>query len=246
MRIAFFASCLVDQFRPSAAMSAVEVLERSGCEVRFDERQTCCGQPAFNSGHRKEATSVCQRAITLLHDQLENDKCEAIVCPSGSCASMLKHASTLLTGKDAERARHVADHVHEFGAFLVDVLKVDDLGASWKGRVSWHDACHGLRELCIRDQPRQLLEQVRGLELVEAESCDRCCGFGGTFSVSMPGISLAMADEKIDELESLSIDAVAASDASCLMQIEGRLRERGSRIRGIHLAEILAAREPAS
>jgi L-lactate dehydrogenase complex protein LldE len=243
MKVGFFASCLVDQFRPTAGLASVEVLQRCGCEVLFDHRQTCCGQPALNSGHRREAEAVCRRATGLLHEQLEEDGCEAIVCPSGSCTAMFHHATHLLEGIDKERAATVASRTYELGAFLVDVLKTNDVGASWSGRVSWHDACHGLRELGIRNQPRELLAQVRGLELIEASACESCCGFGGTFSVSLPTISLAMADEKIDELERLSIDAVASSDASCLMQLEGRLSERGSRIRGIHLAELLAAQD---
>ncbi|MEE2907941.1 MAG: (Fe-S)-binding protein [Planctomycetota bacterium] len=243
MKIAFFASCLIDQFRPSAGLAAVEVLERCGCEVVFDQRQTCCGQPAFNSGFKSEARSVCSRAVKLLDEQLEQQGCEAIVCPSGSCAAMLHHAVQLLGGAEAQMAQRVAARVYELGAFLVDVLGCTDLEAAWSGRVTWHDACHGLRDLGIRDQPRQLLSKVRGLELVEAKTCDRCCGFGGTFSVSMPGISLAMADEKLDELETLGVEAVVSGDASCLMQLEGRLRERGSSIKGLHLAEILASRE---
>ena len=156
---------------------------------------------------------------------------------------MIRHATHLLTGQDREEAEHVAENMHELAAFLVDVLGTDDLGACWNGRVSWHDACHGLRDLGIRDQPRRLLSKVRGLEFIESSTCDRCCGFGGTFSVSMPGISIAMVDEKIEEMENLSIDAVASSDASCLMQLEGRLQARGSRIKGVHIAELLAAQE---
>ena len=222
------------------------MLQRCGCEVVFDQRQTCCGQPALNSGHRSEAETVCRRTIDLLHQQLEGDGCEAIVCPSGSCTAMLHHASQLLEGPEKERAAFVASRTHELSAFLVDVLGTEDVGASWAGTVRWHDACHGLRELGIRDQPRSLLAHVRGLHVIEARGCDRCCGFGGTFSSSLPTISVAMADEKIDELESLSIDAIASSDASCLMQLEGRLRERGSRIRGIHIAELLASQDKIS
>ena len=246
MNVAFFASCLIDQFRPDVGLAAVDVLERCGCTVIFDERQTCCGQPAFNSGHHAEARDVCHRAIHLLHEQVVQQGCEAIVCPSGSCAAMLHHAAGLLQGDDADMAASVASHVHELGSFLVDVLDRTDVEADWSGRVTWHDACHGLRDLGIRDQPRLLLNKVRGLELVEAMTCDRCCGFGGTFSVSMPGISLAMADEKLDELEGLGVDAVVSGDVSCLMQLEGRLRDRGSSIRGLHLAEILASRGAGS
>ena len=246
MKVGFFASCLVDQFRPAAGLACVEVLEHCGCEVLFDHRQTCCGQPAFNAGHHREAKAVCSRAVGLLHEQLQDDGCEAIVCPSGSCTAMLHHAAELLDDAEEARAAEVAARTHELSAFLVDVLGVEDLQASWQGSVSWHDACHGLRDLGIRDQPRALLARVRGLTLVEAGTCERCCGFGGTFSATLPGISVSMADEKIDELETLGIDAIASSDASCLMQMEGRLKVRGSRIRSIHLAELLASRDGAS
>ena len=237
MQVALFASCLIDQFRPEAGLAAIKVLERAGCEVAFDHGQTCCGQPAFNAGYLPEAAKVSGRTIERLAAQLR-DGCEAIVCPSGSCTAMLRHAAKHVDGGEG-----VAGRTFELSAFLVDHLGHPELGACWHGRVSWHDACHGLRELGVQAQPRTLLARVRGLELVEATSCERCCGFGGTFSTAMPGISVAMADDKIDELETLGIDAVASSDASCLMQLDGRLRERGSHIKGVHLAEILASQD---
>ncbi len=247
MRVALFVTCLVDQFRPATAEATVAVLEQAGCRVEYDPGQTCCGQPAFNAGIRQEAAPVCRRTIDRLARQLD-DGCEVIVSPSGSCVSMFRHAVELLStsGDDegAETAARVAGASMELGSFLVRRLGVTDLGASWPGRVAWHDACHGLRELGIRDEPRRLLAAVAGLSLIESRTCDRCCGFGGTFSVDLPGVSTGMADDKIDELETLGIDAVVSGDASCLMQLEGRLDARGSRIRTLHLAEVLAAREP--
>lgn len=246
MRVALFVTCLVDQFRPTTAEATVAVLERAGCRIDFDPGQTCCGQPAFNAGVVREALPVCRRTIQRLDAQLDAG-CEAIVVPSGSCVSMFRHAVHMLSEagdpETAEAALRVAEASAELGAFLVRRLGVEDLGASWPGRVTWHDACHGLRELGIRDEPRRLLDRVEGLELVEARTCDRCCGFGGTFSVDHPGISVGMADDKIDELETLGVDAVVSGDASCLMQLDGRLEARGSRIRTLHLAEVLAARE---
>lgn len=247
MRVALFVTCLVDQFRPDTAEATVAVLERVGCEVMVDPGQTCCGQPAFNAGIRTEALPVCRRTIDRLAAQLD-DGCEVIVSPSGSCVSMFRHAVELLSraGDDAgaEAAARVAGASMEFASFLVRRLGRTDLGARWPGRVTWHDACHGLRELGIRDEPRQLLAGVEGLELVEAGTCEQCCGFGGTFSVDLPGVSTGMADDKIDELETLEVDAIVSGDASCLMQLEGRLEARGSRIRAVHLAEILASRDP--
>lgn len=248
MRVALFVTCLVDQFRPATAEATVAVLEGVGCEIAVDPGQTCCGQPAFNAGLRAEALPVCRRTIDRLAAQLD-DGCEVIVSPSGSCVSMFRHAVEMLSkaGDDdgAETAARVAGATMELASFLVRRLGRTDLGARWPGRVTWHDACHGLRELGIRDEPRRLLGAVDGLDLVEARSCDRCCGFGGTFSVDLPGISVGMADDKIDDLETLGVDAVVSGDASCLMQLEGRLEARGSRIRAVHLAEILAARESA-
>lgn len=251
MRVALFVTCLVDQFRPSTAEATVEVLERCGCTIDYDPGQTCCGQPAFNPGLQRQATPVCIRTIHRLDAQLDAG-CEVIVAPSGSCIAMFRHAVELLhregDQRDAEAAARVAGSAMELGSFLVRRLQPERLEASWFGRVAWHDACHGLRELGIQDEPRRLLAAVRGLEMVESETCDRCCGFGGTFSVDLPGISVGMADDKIDELETLGIDAVVSSDVSCLMQLEGRLEARKSRIRGLHLAEVLAAQEtdPAS
>ena len=245
MRVALFITCLMDQFRTSAAEAAVEVLERCGCEVVFDHRQTCCGQPAFNAGQHDAAIPVCRSAIRILDEQLQ-DGCEAIVVPSGSCAAMFRHAIGLLDGADAEAAIRVVEASYELSAFLVNRLDRIDVDAGWAGRVAWHDGCHGLRELGINSEPRRLLEAVRGLDLVESATCDRCCGFGGTFSVNLPGISVGMADDKIDELETLGIDAVVSGDTGCLMQLEGRLAARCSAVRGIHLAEILASREHAS
>ena len=246
MRVALFVTCLVDQFRPTAAEATVKILEDAGCTVDYDREQTCCGQPAFNAGLDPEAIPVCRRTIDRLDAQLDAG-CEAVVAPSGSCVAMFRHAVGMLhkagDAAGAEAAARVAGSAMELSAFLVRRLGVEDVGATWHGRVAWHDACHGLRELGIHDEPRRLLGAVRGLELVESTTCDRCCGFGGTFSVDHPGISIGMADDKIDELETLGIDAVTSGDTSCLMQLEGRLEQRRSRIRCIHLAEILAARE---
>ena len=246
MRVALFVTCLVDQFRPTTAEASVRILEDSGCIVDYDSDQTCCGQPAFNPGIHDQALPVCRRTIHRLADQLD-EGCEAIVAPSGSCVAMFRHAVELLhkegSEEDAEAAARVAGASMELASFLVRRLGREDLGATWFGKVAWHDACHGLRELGIHDEPRRLLSAVQGLELIESATCDRCCGFGGTFSVDLPGISTGMADDKIDELESLGIDAVVSGDTSCLMQLEGRLEARGSRIRGVHIAEILASRE---
>ena len=239
MKVALFVTCLVDQLWSSVGTSTVAVLRRAGCTVEFDERQTCCGQPAFNTGYRHEARSVAQRSIELC----EASDAEAIVSPSGSCTAMVHHYATLFEGDEewSQRAEAVAARTHELSSFLVRVLKTEDVGARWPGRVTWHDACHGLRDLNVHSEPRRLLRQVREAEFVELENADACCGFGGTFSVKYPEISVAILDQKIEAIEHANVDAVVSGDASCLMQIGGRLSRRGSKVRVLHLAEILAS-----
>lgn len=236
-----FITCLVDQLWPSVGTSAVEVLRRAGCEVVFDERQTCCGQPAFNTGYRAEARKLARRFIEIF----EETGADAVVSPSGSCTAMVHHFDVLF-GDDhhwRERARSLAARTHEFGSFLVNVLKVEDVGASFNGRVTWHDACHGLRDLNIYSEPRRLIGNVRGAEYVELANADSCCGFGGTFSVKYPEISVAILDNKIDAIEKAEVRAVVSADASCLMQIGGRLARNNSAVQAMHLAELLAAKE---
>jgi L-lactate dehydrogenase complex protein LldE len=239
MRISLFVTCLVDQMQPSIGASAVEVLRRVGCTVEFDARQTCCGQPAFNTGYRKDARALAKRFIEIF----EASEAEAIVSPSGSCTAMIRHYEDLFSDDESwrERAQRIAARTHEFASFLVNVLGVEDVGASYKGRVTWHDACHGLRELNIREEPRRLIRHVRGAEFVEMPNADACCGFGGTFSVKYPEISVAILDNKIEAIERANVRAVVSGDASCLMQIGGRLARKNSSVRAMHLAELLAA-----
>jgi L-lactate dehydrogenase complex protein LldE len=241
MRVSLFVTCIVDQLWPSIGASAVEVLRRAGCEVTFDERQTCCGQPAFNTGYRNEARTLARRFIEVF----ESAKADAIISPSGSCTAMVHHFRELFADDEAWRKRAVAiaERTHEFSSFLVNVLGVEDVGASFRGRVTWHDACHGLRDLGVRNEPRRLIRNVRGAEFVEIPNADACCGFGGTFSVKYPEISVAILDNKVDAIEQAGVRAVVSADASCLMQIGGRLSRKQSSVRAMHLAELLAARE---
>lgn len=241
MRVSLFITCLVDQLWPSVGASAVEVLRRAGCEVVFDERQTCCGQPAFNTGYRNEARRLARRFIEIF----EEGGADYVVSPSGSCTAMAHHFHELFADDEGwrRRAEALAVRTHEFGGFLVNVLKVEDVGASFNGRVTWHDACHGLRDLGLREEPRKLIRGVRGAEFVELPNADACCGFGGTFSVKYPEISVAILDNKIDAIEKAGVRAVVSGDASCLMQIGGRLTRNNSPVRTMHLAELLASRE---
>ncbi len=240
MNVAFFVTCLVDQLCPNVGMNAVEVLRRAGCDVTFDERQTCCGQPAFNTGYRNEARKFAKRFIEIF----EESDAEAIVCPSGSCTAMVKHFRELFPDDEPwrTRAETIAAKTHEFSSFLVNVLKIEDLGAVGEGTFTWHDACHGLRDLGIRDEPRRLLKYVKGTKFVEMENADACCGFGGTFSVKYPEISSAILDNKIAAIERSGASTVVACDASCLMQIGGRLSRIGSKVTTKHLAEVLAGK----
>jgi L-lactate dehydrogenase complex protein LldE len=239
IRVGLFVTCIVDQMWASVGTSTVEVLRRAGCEIEFDERQTCCGQPAFNTGYRVEARRVAERFIQLC----EESDAEFIVSPSGSCTAMVHHYEVLFSEDEKwrARARAVAARMFELSSFLIRVLKVADVGARFKGRVTWHDACHGLRELGVHDEPRTLIKNVRETEFVELDNADACCGFGGTFSVKYPEISAAILDQKIEAIETCGVDAVVSGDASCLMQIGGRLSRIGSKVRVMHLAELLAS-----
>jgi len=223
----------------SVGTSTVDVLSRAGCEIEFDERQTCCGQPAFNTGYRAEARRGAQHFIELC----EESDAQFVVSPSGSCTAMVHHYATLFPDDAKWRARAgaLAQRTFELSSFLVRELKVLDVGARFKGKVTWHDACHGLRELGVRDEPRALIRQVREAEFVELENADACCGFGGTFSVKYPEISVAILDRKIEAIAQSGVDAVVSGDASCLMQIGGRLSRIGSKVRVMHLAELLAS-----
>lgn len=237
MKVSLFVTCLVDQMWSSVGTSCVDVLRRVGCEVEFDDRQTCCGQPAFNTGYRDEARRVARAFIEVF----EESDADAIVSPSGSCTAMVHHFPELF-GDDSqwlERARAIKARTHEFSSFLIRVLKIEDVGASWDGKLTWHDACHGLRDLSIKNEPRTLIRNVRGAEFVEIENAESCCGFGGTFSVKYPEISVAILDQKIEAIERAGVQAVVAGDASCLMQIGGRLSRKKSPVRVMHLAELL-------
>ncbi len=239
VKVALFVTCIVDQMWSSIGTSTVEVLRRAGCDIEFDERQTCCGQPAFNTGYRDEAKRVAARFIELF----EESDAEFIVSPSGSCTAMVHHYEALFAEDERwrKRARAIADRTFELSSFLVRVLGIDDVGASFRGRVTWHDACHGLRELGVSDEPRRLIKNVRDAEFVELENADACCGFGGAFSVKYPEISIAILDQKIESIEASNVNAVVSGDASCLMQIGGRLSRIGSKVRVMHLAELLAS-----
>ena len=238
MRAALFITCLTDLFFPETGEDTVRLLRRLGVDVIFPRNQTCCGQPAYNSGFHQDARALARHFVEVFEDS------EVIVSPSGSCVSMAREAyPRLFADEPAWQAsvNAIAARTYELSEFIVDVLGVEDVGARWPGVVTYHDSCHTARSLRVREQPRRLLRAVEGLELVEMEHADFCCGFGGTFAVRMPDISGAMLDEKIARIQASDAPAVVTTDAGCLMNIGGGLRKRGSPVRVYHLANILAA-----
>ncbi|MGA2183919.1 MAG: (Fe-S)-binding protein [Bryobacteraceae bacterium] len=238
-RVSIFVTCVVDQLFPGVGIAMTEVLERLGYSVDFRERQTCCGQPAFNSGYRDEARCLARHFLDVFRDA------EFIVVPSGSCTSMIAHHFTGLFPDDPgalAAAQHVANRTWEFSRFLLEVAQVEDVGARFEGVVTYHDSCHALRELHVQEGPRRLLANVRGLELREMDAAGECCGFGGTFSVKFADVSGAMARTKIDSILRTEAGTVVSVDSSCLMQLQGAMLRAGLGIRTMHLAEVLASR----
>jgi L-lactate dehydrogenase complex protein LldE len=238
-RVALFVTCLVDLFRPSVGFAAVKLLEDAGCRVEVPAEQTCCGQPAYNSGDRADTVEIARQVLDAFEGY------DFVVVPSGSCAGMLKkHYVELFEPgtPDAARAESLAARTFELISFLADVVRLRGVGTRLPARVTYHDACSGLRELGIKEQPRRLLASVEGLELVELEAAEVCCGFGGTFCVKYPGVSTKMVSDKAADIEATGADLVLAGDLGCLMNMAGRLKRLGSRVEARHVAEVLADR----
>lgn len=237
MRIALFITCLADVLRPEAGRATVRLLRRLGHDVTFPAGQTCCGQPFYNSGFADLARRQAQQTIAALDD------CETVVLPSGSCAAMIKLEFPHLLRDDPgwhERAAGLAARTFELGDLLVNRLKLTDVGAKFDGKVTYHYACH-LRGLGLSDECEMLLKSVGGLTYLPLSRMDQCCGFGGSFAVRYPEISTAMVDDKVKCIEQTGAEFVVSTDTGCLMNIGGRLRRRGSRVRPLHLAEVLAS-----
>jgi L-lactate dehydrogenase complex protein LldE len=236
MRVSLFIPCFVDLMYPRVGISMVRILEKLGHEVVCPESPACCGQPAFNTGYWDESRSVAVKMLEAFQDA------EVVVIASGSCGAMMKvFYPELFAGTGHEAlARELAPRFHEFSSFLVNVLGVTDLGASFPHKVTFHDGCHGLRELNNKRPPRELMARVRGLELIEMEAAETCCGFGGTFSAKFPAISTAMGEVKCDSALETRAEYIVSCDSSCLMQIQGLADKQKKPIKTIHLAEILA------
>ena len=242
MRISLFITCFNDTLFPRTGQATVELLERLGHEVTFPEEQTCCGQMHFNTGYSDEAAALVRRFVRVFADE------EIIVCPSGSCAGMVRDAYPRVAEQagDDQLANEVAalgSRVFELSELLVDKLEVEDVGAYYPHRVTYHPTCHSLRLLRVGDKPLRLLRAVRGIDLVELEESRECCGFGGTFAVKNPDVSTAMLADKIRHVLDTRAEVCSAADNSCLMHIGGGLARLRTGTRTVHLAEILAATE---
>jgi L-lactate dehydrogenase complex protein LldE len=238
MNIQLFIPCYIDQLYPETGFNTIKVLEKAGCTVQYNPNQTCCGQPAFNSGYWGEAGALAEKFLTDFKLDMP------VISPSGSCSSFVKHHyHKLLADKPALLNRHeeLKANVFEISDFLVNVLKVENLGAMFPHKVTYHDSCSALREYGIKDEPRRLLKQVAGLELVEMEECETCCGFGGTFAVKNKDISVAMAEKKVLNALETGVEYIVSTEASCLMNINGFIAKNKLPIKGIHLVDILAS-----
>ncbi len=236
-RVALFVTCLVDIMRPSVGFAAVKLLEQAGCEVSVPRAQTCCGQPAYNSGDRPDARAIARNVIEAF------EPFDYTVVPSGSCAGMLRKHYPALFADDADmsqRAAAFAGKVHELISFLADVMKMTSVDAQYFGTVTYHDSCSSLREIGLKEQPRRLLYSVKGLEIRELEDSDVCCGFGGTFSVKYPDISNAMVSQKAAKVAETGAPLLLGNDLGCLMNIAGKLSRDGKPVYARHIAEILA------
>ena len=238
--VTLFIQCIVDGVYPEVGEAMVRLFSKLGIAMTYPEDQTCCGQPAFNSGFRKEASRAARRFIEIF------ESAETIVCPSGSCVNMVRNHYPKLFENDSAwryRATRIAKKTYELSEFLVDILKKEDVGASFDGKVTYHESCHLLRGIGISHQPRKLIANVKGAEFIEMQDADRCCGFGGAFSVKYADISAAILSDKIKNIEATGADVVVGCDMGCLMNIQGMLSKKGSTVRVLHIAELLAGYE---
>ena len=236
MKTELFIPCFIDQLYPDTAWNTVKVLEKAGCTVSYNPEQTCCGQPAFNAGFWDEAKVVGTKFINSFSEE------SVIVAPSASCTGMVKNyyndlfTNTLLHNK----CRVIQGNIYELSDFLVNILQFDYFGAELEGRAVYHDSCSGLRECKIKEEPRQLLSKVHGLELVDLKDNETCCGFGGTFAVKFDAISTAMAQQKVDNAMAANADYIISTDASCLLHLQGYIEKNNLSIKTMHLADVLA------
>jgi L-lactate dehydrogenase complex protein LldE len=237
MTVQLFVPCFIDQLYPQVAFNTIKVLEKAGCEVKYNANQTCCGQPAFNAGFWGESKDVCTKFVQ------DFDTADYIVSPSASCTGFVRNNFGKLFENNAFQspAKKVTNQIFELAEFLVKVLNITDFGAEFNAKVTYHDSCAALRECNIKEEPRKLLAAVKGLTLVEMNDTTTCCGFGGSFAVKYDNISVAMADQKIDNAIATEAEYIVSTDTSCLMHLEGRINFNGQSIKSVHLADILAS-----
>jgi L-lactate dehydrogenase complex protein LldE len=236
MNVQLFIPCFVDQLYPQTAFSMVKVLEKAGCTVQYNTNQTCCGQPAFNAGFWDDARQVCTKFLK------DFSGADYVVAPSASCVGFIRNYYPKLFDNSSHHneVKDLQKRTFELSEFLVNVLQVDDFGASLPGKATYHDSCAGLRECKIKKEPRQLLSKVKGLELVEMNDVETCCGFGGTFAVKFESISTSMADQKVTNALATGAEYIISTDLSCLMHIDGYIRYKGVKLKALHLADVLA------
>ncbi|HRP32062.1 MAG TPA: (Fe-S)-binding protein [Agriterribacter sp.] len=237
MIIQLFIPCFIDQLYPQTAFNMVKVLEKLGCEVRYNSNQTCCGQPAFNAGFWNDAREVSQKFIKDFRGA------DYIVSPSASCSGFVKNYYPRLFDNSSlhNEVRETGKRMYEFSSFVTEVLEVDDVGATLSGKGTYHDSCAALRELQIHSAPRKLLNGVKELELVEMDDTTTCCGFGGTFAVKFEPISIAMGEQKVANAVQTGADYIISTDMSCLMHLDGIIKNKGFTIRTMHIADVLAS-----
>ncbi len=237
MNVQLFIPCFVDQLYPETGMNMVKVLEKLGCKVSYNNKQTCCGQPAFNAGYRDEAKTVADKFLKDFNGD------GYIVGPSGSCTGYVRNYYEKLFDNSSGHnlSNKVRNNMYEFTEFLTNVLKVEDLGAVLQGKATYHDACGALRECGIKQGPRRLLQHVKGLEMVEMKECETCCGFGGTFAVKYEPISIGMAQTKVQSALDTGAKYMITTDVSCMMHIQGYIDKNNLPIQTMHIADVLAS-----
>ncbi len=237
MNVQIFIPCFIDQLYPNIAFNMVKVLEKAGCTVYYNTNQTCCGQPAFNAGFWGEAKDVCKKFIN------DFNGADYVVAPSASCVGFVRnyYGNLFENSAQQQQVKSLAERTFEFSEFLVNVLKVENLGAEFIGKATYHDSCAALRECNLKVEPRKLLRNVKGLELIEMNDVETCCGFGGTFAVKFDTISIAMADQKIDNALNTGAEYLISTDMSCLMHVDGCIQHQQKNLKVIHLADVLAS-----
>jgi L-lactate dehydrogenase complex protein LldE len=237
MNVQIFIPCFVDQLYPETAFNMIKVLEKAGCSVSYNTSQTCCGQPAFNAGFWDDAKSVCTKFLK------DFSGTEYIISPSASCTGFVRNYYSKLF-ENSSRHHDVAgtaNRLYEFSEFLIKVLKIENIGASLAGKATYHDSCAGLRECKIKAEPRKLLSHVKGLEVLEMNDTETCCGFGGTFAVKFESISIGMAEQKVENALATNADYLISTDHSCLMHLRGYIKQKGYTLQTMHLADVLAS-----